>query len=160
MKIYLNKAYFKPALILWSILFLPAIIACIIIVIVDKDYNVLIAIAVCAVLYSMFIIFSYLYSKSKKNFLQIENDKIEIVYPNINKGKHTLSLNIKDIKRFDLYTVKSLTAWISLFNGLLPRFVCITYEFEGEKYQDCIGYMTCKEMTTLALRLGVESFVH
>ena len=160
MKIYLNKAYFKPALILWSILFLPAIIACIIIIIVDKSYEVLIAIAICALLYSMFIIFSYLYSKSKKNFLQIENDKIEIVYPNINKGKHTLSLNFKDIKYFDLYTVKSLTTWISLFNGLLPGFVCLTYEYEGEIFQDCIGYMACKEMKILALRLGVESFVH
>ena len=85
MKIYLNKAYFKPALILWSILFLPAIIACIIIIIVDKSYEVLIAIAICAVLYSMFIIFSYLYSKSKKNFLLLENDKIEIVYRSCTK---------------------------------------------------------------------------
>ncbi|MDE6442736.1 MAG: hypothetical protein K2L12_08315 [Clostridia bacterium] len=160
MIIYLNKACFKPALILWSILFLPGIIACIIITIVDKDYNVLIAIAICAVLYSMFIIFSYLCSKSKKNFLQIENDKIEIAYPNINRGKHTLSLNFKDIKRFDFYTVKSLTAWISLFNGLLPRFVCITYEFEGERHEDCIGYMTCKEMKNVALLLGVEFFIH
>lgn len=160
MIIYLNKAYFMPALILWSIIFLPATIICIILTILDKDFYILIAIAICTVMYSISITLSYLYSKSKRNFLKIENDKIEIVYPNINKGKHILSLKLNDVKRFDLYTVKSITAWINLFNGLLPRFVCITYEFEGERCQECIGYMSCKEMKNLAIQLGVELFIH
>ena len=76
MIIYLNKAYFMPALILWSIIFLPATIICIILTILDKDYYILIAIAICTVMYSIIITLSYLYSKSKRNFLKIENDKI------------------------------------------------------------------------------------
>ena len=157
--IYLNTGFFKPAIILFSIIFLPMIIGCCVLTFFDFRLELLIISLIMVLGYMLFVFGIYKYSKTEKYFLaKQENDCIIINYPNVSRDNF-LTLSCDDIVRIEYYKIMSVKAWWMLVSCVGPQCAYITYLCDNKEICKLIGYPDYNQISQLCRSLGIEFIV-
>ena len=157
--IYLNSGIFKPALIIFSIIFCPLIAWVMILEFIKFSFIELIVAIVLLFMFLGILMLSYKISKSKEDFIKIDENCIEIRYPNVSNDG-VLKIDINKIERFDYFGFSSLTSWLSLTNGLVPNSVFITYTCCSENKEVLIGHPDINEIKKLCQKINVQLVTH
>ena len=105
---YLNKNQFKPAVIFFSMLFLPPIIALIIAYAVVLEIVLLIIMLSFSLVYIAIIITMLCISKNKKWFILIEEDYVQIQYLDNFQGEINIKINYEEIKQIEYCRITSI----------------------------------------------------
>ena len=147
--IYLSTGFYKPMIILFSIPLLPLSMACGILTIIDYRIELLLTTAIIISAYILIVIGIYKYSKSKANYLYIdENNILSIVYPGISEDNE-LKLNIDNVIKIEYYSILSIRAWFLLHNYVFPQCAYITYLNGDKKECKLMGYPNLCELKGL-----------
>lgn len=153
--IYLNKGFFKPTAIIFSVILAPITIACLIISILDFTMGrMLVSLAFIAV-YTLLIIFVYLYSKRKDYYLLNDEELFIIKYPNVASNLEELKLKTEDILKIEYYKLSSLKAWCLLLSYISPGAVFITFRSGTKEECKLIGYPSFEEIEKLCADKGI-----
>lgn len=144
----LNSEFYKPFGILIGVLLLPVSLFSVFYGLKNFSTELLIAGASAVLIYLFSLICCYKVSKSKNNYLVLENNTVIIHYPNIT-GSGQLKINIQDIVEIKLYKIASLKAWLLLASYVLPKSAYITYLQDGVKVCKHIGYPKPQELMDL-----------
>ena len=158
--IYLKQKQFKPAVILLSILFSPAIIVMLITTIAFYKLELLIILLSLVIIYLLLLLFFLKVSYSKKNYLELGRDNMKIVYPNINKGENELDINYSEINSFDYYKITSFKGWLILTSFVLPQCVFITYNNNGNEITELMGHLDYEYIKNLASEKKIKFIEH
>lgn len=150
--IYLNTGLFKPILMIFSVLLLPLSFSCCILTFTDFRIELFFISLIMILLYFVIIIGGYKHSKTKKNYLFIENDFIVINYYNLRCAK----INVQDIKKIEYYKISSIKAWGMLFNCVCPQCAYITYIYDEKEVCEHIGYPDFNRISKLCDSIGVN----
>ena len=153
--IYLNKAFFKPILILESILFLPLSTVFLIACILNFSIALLIGLGLLVSVYAISTIFLYQYSNSHRYWLTMEDDWLMISYPNIMDNSTELRICKKDIVKIEYYRLFSVRSWLMLHNYVCPQCAFITFVHDDKKYHKLCGYPDYKELKALCEKEGI-----
>lgn len=146
--IYLNKGFFAPIFLFINFVFAPLFILCWFLTIRQFDIAIF-----CVSLTMSFVWFLssfglWKYSKSKKNYMYAEENKLYINYPNLTT-ESLFQISINQIIRIEYYKFNSIRAWSLICNNIGPRSAFITY-FEGEdEVCKLIGYPKIDEIKDL-----------
>ena len=120
--IHLNVGFFKPMLILLSIILLPITIALCVFCIFDFTIGRFFVVFIMFAIYILSVCGAYKVSKNKNFYLKTnENGCIEIEYPNIIDGELHLEIMTNAIIKIEYYRISSFKAWCMLFNTVLPQ---------------------------------------
>lgn len=158
MKVYLSRTFFKPALIVLSILFGFAFLLFLILTIACYHLFLLIVLLAIAVAYGVMVLLAYLFSKSEKYYLQEIEGGLEIRFPKINSDHGFIKMPYKVLVGFEFFPMKSKEAWRNLVtNCVVPECVYVTYiNPRGRKVTELMGYITRDDVEALAQRYGVS----
>ena len=157
---FLEKKQFKPSVILLSVIFLPIIITIIIAICLTFKKELLLALFTIVLIYSVLIIVFWKISQCKNKYLLLENDRIKVIYPNINNGENRLELSLKQIVKIDYYKITSFKGWFILFSFVVPKCVFITYKKDNNEYTDFIGYMDFDDVKKFANNNDIKLIIH
>ena len=158
--IYLNSGFFKPALIIFSVVLLPITIGCWWLTLASFEIERFIVSLIMLLSYVAVIILTYRYSKSKKYYLLAEeNGILSIHYPNLPDKTDCLKLNIHDVVNIEYYKISSIRGWFMLINYLCPQCVFINYISDDKKVCQHIGYPHFKEISKFCNDLKIEFVV-
>lgn len=159
--IFLNRGYFRPMLIILSLVFLPIIALGVLWLVQAETFMPLIGIAIVAIIYFSLLLIVKKISKSTKYYLMSNPDYIEIKYPNLAKNNNLdFSIPNTDIIQFDYCKLASIKAWLLIPVYDLPQCVFMTYMENGTKVCKLIGYMGYGDVQELAQRIKVKLVVH
>ena len=139
--IYLNIGFFVPFCIIVSLPLFPLLFFCLIQVVKNFEANYLYILIFIVLLYFLLLTLAYFYSKSKKNYLIIEEKGyIGIKYPGIQGNLNTLDIKLEDIIRIEYYRLCSVKSWLLLFDALAPKCAFIIYTSNNKEKCVHIGY--------------------
>ncbi len=155
--IYLNVGFFKPMLILLSIIILPITIVLFVLNILDFRIESFILTLIIFAIYILSVFGAYKFSKNKNFYLKSNEDGyIEIKYPNISDDNLHFEIMTNAIIKIEYYKISSFKAWCMLYNTVLPQCAYITYIFEGKEMCKHIGYPNYKEINGLCVNSGID----
>lgn len=157
---YLEEKQFKPAIIMFSILFIPIIVAVTIAISFSYQIELLVILFVVILVYLTLTFIIWRISARKTYYLQVNKETINICYPNINNENCKLELLYKEIKKIDYYKITSLAGWMMLFNYAFPKCVFITYVKNGKEKTDFIGYLDLYDIKQIANNNQIQLVVH
>ena len=154
--IYLNNGFFKPMLIIVSVIVFPLLIGCFICILLDYRIELFITSITLFFVYGAIICALYKYSKTKKFYMFAKNnDSIFVKYPNLNT-RNFIEIDLCDIRKMEYYKISSIRAWGMLCNYVCPQCVYITYESEGKEVCKHIGYPNLKELSSFCFESGIN----
>lgn len=158
MKVYLCRTFFKPALLVLSILFGFAFLLFLLLTILFFHPFLLILSIAIAVAYGVMVWLAYRFSKSEKYYLQEIEGGLEIRYPKINSDRGVVKMPYKALIGFEFFPLKSKKAWLHLAkNCVVPECVYVTYiNPRGRKVTELMGYITQADVEALARRYRVK----
>lgn len=153
--IYLNKGFFAPVFLLISLIFVPLLTLCWVLTISEFD-NAIFCVSL-GVSFSYFLTSFGLwkYSKSKKNYLYAEDNKLYINYPSL-PTESLFQISTNQIIKLEYYKFSSIRAWGLIFNGIGPRSAFITYLESGKEVCKFIGYPKIDEIKTLCSEYEIK----
>ncbi len=143
--IYLNKAFFKPMLILLSVLFLPAIIDYLFLLIGGFSIEMLVIFVLLLSIYILPLCIVFNLSRSKSHYLKVDGNFLEINYP-IRGAESPTVIEIKNIVKVEYYKILSIRSWCLLFHCIGPQSTFITYLSDGKEIRNLIGYPDLNEL--------------
>lgn len=145
--ISLNKGIFKPLAVLFSIIVLPATIACIVLFIFEPRISISIVSIIGIMIYVLMLLVAYKCSRSSKYYIKIKENDVCIKYPNLSKNSECLTLNAHEIVRIEYYRLTSIKAWCMLVNYVGPQCAYMTYFCDGKEVNKHIGYPEYQEIS-------------
>ena len=154
--IYLEQAQFKPAMIFFSVLFLPAIIALIVATLATFKIIFLLLMLAFILLYLLLILVFWKISNKKNRHLSLDGDVIRIVYPDVNNGKGQLEIHKNQVISISYYSPFSVKGWLIITSYIFPNSVFLTYTYGGIANTKFIGYMDGKTVNTFAQACDIE----
>ncbi len=162
MTVYLNRTFFKPALMILSVIFGFFFLVFLILTIAAFHIIILLLLLGVTIAYGVLVFLAYLLSKSEKFYLQEQEEGIEIKYPTINFERGLARIPYKALISFEFYPIKSKNAWIHFFTyGVVPDCVYITYiDRYGRQVTELTGYITQSDAEALAQRYNMQFIVH
>ena len=89
-----------------SIIWLPLVIPCFILTLIDFRIELFFASLVMLIMYSLFVFAVYKYSKSNKNYMIFDGETLIINYPNFQA-----KISIENIIEIEYYKISSFKAW-------------------------------------------------
>lgn len=146
----LSEKQFKPAIIFLSIIFYPLFLGVLAVLICNYDISILIIFLLLLVAYIVLIVFYKRISSNKAHNLILEDCKMVINYPNINRMKNTLEIYYDSIIKLEYYKMTSLISWFQLLNGVVPKCIFITYVKDGKEISELMGYMDLKDIKKIS----------
>lgn len=161
--IFLNKKQMLPLLIALSILLLPVILLLLTCFLLHKEMRFFFVLVLFSLLYVVGFVVILKISLSKKEYLIIENDRLDLYcnnkYSKKNAGVWKLYYN--KIIRIDYYRITSIKGWFCVFGGVAPKCVFITIENQyGFEEAVFIGYLDLKEVKQIASIANTELVFH
>ncbi len=158
---YLEKEAFKPLMIFLGIVFIPLLILNIITIIIDQSLVLVISLPCLCLAYGLSIFGSYKLCNSKKQFMKMEDDIIEIVYSGVNQGKNTLTINLSQVMYFHYYKMNSFESWFLAALGTPPNSFFITYiHDDGCEITEQIGYMKYSDVIDIGKKYNIQIVMH
>ena len=153
--ISLREGFFKPMLILLSIIFLPTSCASWILTLSNFRIAPLIVSLVFSLSFFATVFGVYKYSKSDKEQLYSEEGVLVIIYPNVTTSPRT-EIEVNNIVKIEYYKISSFRAWCMLYNYVCPCSAFITYLLDGKEVCKHIGYPRYDKIKTLCSDIGVK----
>ena len=154
--VYLNKKQLIPTVIVLSVVCAPFILGGLIWMIADFHLAALALFGLASVVYGVLVFLVYKNSKSTKNYLNLTEEYVEIVYPEINFDRGVLRLPYEAIVEFTHYKMISLETLKTMINyGSMPNCVYITYMSHGREVTEMMGYLDYNEIKEIAESCGV-----
>ena len=159
---YLEQKQFKPAMILCGILFIPAIIALMLLNILSFQIQLLIILISFVLIYMLVVWIFWKISKNKDFYFRVKHQTIELVYHGTftKNAKIKLELSFDQIKKIEYYRITSLTSWFLLSLGVFPKAVYITYDTDEKEITCFVGYMDLKDVKQVAINTGIILQMH
>lgn len=158
MKVFLTRTFFKPALIVLSILFGFAFLLFLGLTIAFYHVFLLILTLAIVVAYGVCVLLAFLFSKSEKYYLREIEGGLEIRYPKLNNNRGSIKMPYKALVGFEFFHIKSKNAWLNLAEYcIVPDCVYVTYiNPRGRKVTELMGYITQADVEALAQRYNVN----
>lgn len=140
--IYMNKVLFKPALIIWSVAWVPLIILLTSLCVKSPEPQLFVITGALVLFYALAVFLLYKDCMTKKYYMKAEEDDLKICCPGLEKDNKTLLIKIQDIDHFEY---QKGCAFVS-FLGVLPliqyvqdgkvcrRYLCNTKKAELEEF--------------------------
>lgn len=147
---YLEEKQLKPAIILFSVPFMPVIIALAISSMVFLTIELFIVLLFTLVVYVSGIMIFWKLSRRKKYYLLLKENELEMVFHDFSTGEEKLSLYYSEIKEIIYYRITSVRGWLMLFSYVLPKCVYISYVSQGKEQTKFIGYMNYEDIKEIA----------
>ncbi len=142
--IYLNKGFFKPALIISSIPLLPLMLASWIMLVAEFKIDHLAIAIFISLFYGVIAFFLHRFSRTKKHYMSIDEGSLLIKAPG-----ECLEIQIVDIVKIEYYKISSFRSWLLLFNSIGPQSAFVTYKKDGQEISEHIGYPKIEEIRKL-----------
>lgn len=158
--IYLNKAILTPLLIFMSFIFIPAIILITISCFLIKEIQIYIVLCCFVLAYLLAICIVIKESKNKKYYLKVNNDSLEISYPNITNKSEVLSVKFTDIEKIEYYKITSFVSWLALIQMQCPKALFITYNINNKKEEKPIGHVELKDIVKICKEKEIKLIIH
>lgn len=161
MKVYLTRTFFKPALLLSSILFGFAFLLFLSLTIAFYHIFLLILTLAIVMAYGGCVLFAFLFSKSEKYYLQEIEGGLEIRYLKLN-NRGSIKMPYKALIGFEFFPIKTKDAWLNFVEYcVVPDCVYVTYiNPRGRKVTELMGYITQADVEALAQRYNVSVTIH
>lgn len=158
MKVFLTRTFFKPALIVLSILFGFAFLLFLGLTIAFYHVFLLILTLAIVAAYGVCVLLAFLFSKSEKYYLREIEGGLEIRYPKLNNNRGSIKMPYKALVGFEFFPIKSKNAWLNLAEYcIVPDCVYVTYiNPRGRKVTELMGYITQADVEALAQRYNVS----
>ncbi len=158
MQVFLTRTFFKPALIVLSILFGFAFLLFLGLTIAFYHVFLLILTLAIVMAYGVCVSLAFLFSKSEKYYLREIEGGLEIRYPKLNRNRGSIKMPYKALIGFEFFPIKSKNAWLNLVEYcIVPDCVYITYiNPRGRKVTELMGYITQADVEALAQRYNVS----
>ena len=159
--ISLSRSQFLPAMILISVLFVP--IVSVLIWVSFLDHILFLFVGLLLVIYLILALYFFRTSRSQKNYLIMNDDGLDICCGNqyCNKDTGIWKISYAQIRQIDYYKLSSPMGWFSLWNGLLPKCVFLTFrDLSGKEISVFIGYLEFDQVNSIAKTGGIELLVH
>lgn len=154
--ISLSHAQFKPTVILLSLIFVPLILATLILCLLDNMFDIFMLFVCLTVSYTLIIIILSKIFKRNKYCLVLYDAYFVATYPNLGKRCGHIQVTYEDIVRLEYYKISSLKSWLLLFNYVVPQSVFITYKCKNEIITELLGYMEYEEIKKLTAEKGIS----
>ena len=156
--IYLNNGFFKPMLIIVSVIIFPLLTGCLVCTLLDYKVELFITGIILFFVYAAIAYALYKYSKTKRYYMFAEKDSIFVKYPNFNAANF-IKIDLCDIRKVEYYKISSVRAWGMLCNYVCPQCVYITYESGGKEVCKLLGYPDFKEISSLCFEADINFIV-
>lgn len=137
MTLYLSDCAFKPLFLLISLLMLPSIGICLILMMVDFRVELIFPFLFFLIAYSTLIILIFHLSNNKKYFVNITGEQVTIRVPN---HKDNIELSCDNIICMSYYKLSSVRSWFLLYNYVTPQAVYLTYMLKGSEKSILLGF--------------------
>lgn len=147
---FLNSGLFKPLVIILNIPLLPLVVVSFIVAANNNSIKWFIISSIMFFCYSLIMFVTYRYSKSKRYFIKIYNDKVKICSPNMSGNEQNITIEHRDIIKLEYFGLLSFNAWLMLFNYVCPQCVFITFLKDGEEHSKHIGYLNRKDFLQIS----------
>ena len=157
---YLEQKQFKPAMVLFGLLFIPILIGINIANVVFFRVELLIVSLVVLIVYLSIILFFWRLSKRKEHYLLINKNGVEILFHDSISGKIKVELSFEQIIKIEYYRINSIRSWFMLYSYVFPKCVYITYKIGGEEQTKFIGYMDLKDIKQIANDKNIKLIVN
>ena len=157
---YLEQKQFKPAMVLFGLLFIPILIGINIANVVFFRVELLIVSLVVLIVYLSIILFFWRLSKRKEHYLLINKNGVEILFHDSIRGKIKVELSFEQIIKIEYYRINSIRSWFMLYSYVFPKCVYITYKIGGEEQTKFIGYMDLKDIKQIANDKNIKLIVN
>ena len=154
----LSAGFFKPFVIILSIIILPGALGCYVMAFLDFRAELVVISAVLCIIYIASVFLTYRLSRKKEYYLSFADGALEICYPNIDKSG-VLRLEADEVVKIEYYKLSSLKAWCMLHNCICPQCVFITYIKNGIQLCKHIGYARCESIEGLCRDADIALFV-
>ena len=160
--IYLNKKQIVPAILLINFVFMPLIIPLLVFLILYKEMRVML---ITGILLLFYVLLTFIFCKiaySKKNYLIIKKDCLEICCGNkfCDKDTGIWIVPFDRILQIDYYKINSLKGWFILWSYLLPQCVFLTVYDKGQKQSVFIGYMDLAQVRNIVAQKNLKLICH
>lgn len=161
MKVYLTRTFFKPAMLVLSILFGFAFLLFLSLTIAFYHIFLLILTLATVVAYGMCVLFAFLFSKSEKYYLREIEGGLEIRYPKLN-NRGSIKMPYNALIGFEFFPIKTKDAWLNLAEYcVVPDCVYVTYiNPYGRKVTELMGYITQADVEALGQRYNASVTIH
>lgn len=153
---YLEQKQFKPAMILFSIPFIPCIIGLVIANIFLFKIELLVILSIIIGVYLIIDIILWKLSKNKKHYLLLKDQEIELKFCDSINGEVKLEVQFEEIVRFEYYRINSFKGWLMLFTYTFPKCVFLTYNVNGEEQTKLIGYLDIEDIKEISKKTNSE----
>ena len=156
--LYLNKEFFKPALIILSIAFGLLLTLFLVLMIVVFHFLLLILFFVAAAVYGGLVFFAWKVSKSQKYYLTAGEGFLDVCYPTINYGRGKMRIPYKAIIEFQYFPLNSFQSWKNLVEYSVPP-ECIYIKYvtpHGQVVTELLGYVKYEDIKSMADQLKLE----
>ena len=160
MRIYLNKAGFKPVLIICSAFFVPIIIILFFVAINDKKISMWMVFLFFLVLYFVFVIPAYIESTSNKNYMDIKENSIIIKHPSISDDMTSKEIPINNISSFEYFRMNSIISWIAIICLVIPNTLIINIDKDGKSIDYNIGFCTKNDIIKICNENNIKLILH
>lgn len=158
--IYLNKAILKPLSIFISVIFIPSIILITICCFLIKEIQVFIILCCFVLAYILAMCLTIKESRNKKYYLKVNNDSLEIAYPNLTRKDEVLSVRFIDIEKIDYYKITSFVSWLALIQMQCPKALFITYHINNRKEEKAIGHAELIDIVKICKEKEIKLIIH
>lgn len=153
---YLEQKQFKPAMILFSIPFIPCIIGLIIANIMLLKIELFIILVIIIGIYLTIIVILLKISRRKTYYLLIKDNIIELEFHDFINNKTKIELQFKEMLQIKYYRINSIRGWLMLFSYVLPKCVYLTYNVNGEEQTKFIGYLDINEVKEISKITNID----
>jgi hypothetical protein len=154
----LSAGFFKPFVIILSIIILPGALGCCVLAFLDFRAELVVISAVLCIIYIASVFLTYRLSRKKEYYLSFADGALEICYPNIDK-RGVLRLEADEVVKLEYYKLSSLKAWCMLHNCICPQCVFITYIKNGIQLCKHIGYARLESIEGFCRDADIALFV-
>ncbi len=158
MTVYLTRTFFKPAWIVLSILFGFFFLFFGILTIAFFDVLLLAMTLIVVAAYGVLVGLAYWFSKSKKYYLQEEQQGLHVRFPKINFDKGEIRIPYGALVGFDFFPLRSKNTWLNFIAyAVVPECVYVTYVNRyGQRVTELMGYITQSDAEALAQRYNIK----
>ena len=155
--ILLNEKFFKPALLVLSVVFGFATLVFLLLTIFSFHWLMLLFIAALLAVYGLLLWGAWLVSQSPKQYLMEYADGLEIKYPNVSYQRGLAQIPYECIIQFEYYSLRSVESWKNLLESGAPPecFYIKYYNKYNREVRELIGYPDYMMMLELAERYGI-----
>lgn len=144
-----------------SICIVPIIISLIVSCILLNKISIYVILCCFIFIYIFVILILKKESNIKKYYLKVNEDSLEILYPNITKNEEILTVSFNNIEKIEYYKMNLIKALFFSFisRTVLQKAMIITYYENNEKKENLIGYAELADIKEICKKCRIKLII-